>query len=311
MRLLHLTDTHLGNVLPTSGDPDGWVRHDDHFDAMQCALDAARRGEVDAVLHTGDLFNRSKPPQHIIRQAADVFCQLARQLPVVVFPGNHDRRGLRRYIPHAINGLHIVDDAKTVDVGGVRVGCVPFKRDARDFSAAAHRLGKVDLLCAHQAFHGACVPPGFTFRDGHQPDTIGERHLPEHTRWVACGHIHPRQVVTVGGAQIVQPGSTERTSFAERDDTKGYAIWEFDSDISYRFLDLPSRPMALIRASCDLALAKPGTLVRLGPEARHLRGPALDRGAYLCGFDPRFGKPGKTDSSPRKREPATLFSRPA
>jgi len=304
MRILHLTDTHLGSVLRVSGCPKAWTRHQDHFDAMQLALDVARRGEVDAVLHTGDLFNRSRPPQKIIAEAADVLCSLARQLPVVVFPGNHDRRGLRRYIPHAIEGLHVVDQARSVDLGPIRIGCVPYKRSADDFAAAAASLGTVDLLATHQAFDGVVVPPGFTFRAGVQQDTIGEEHLPHSTSWIACGHIHPRQVVDVGGARVVHPGSTERTSFSERDDTKGYAIWTFGRQLSWTFADLPSRPMALIRWDQDLPDALPETLVRLGPQAQHLRGAVLDRGAWLC----EYGT-GGTERSRKARPSSPLFAR--
>ncbi len=305
MRVLHLTDTHLGHVQRVTGSPRGWVRHCDHVAAMQRALDVARSGDVDAVLHTGDLFNRSRPPQKIIAEAAEILCDLARQLPVVVIPGNHDRRGLRRYIPHAIPGLHVVDAPAAIDVGSVRIGCIPYRRRATDWATAAKKLGKVDLIATHQAFHGVRIPPGFTFRAGVQDDTIGEQHIPPAARWIACGHIHPRQVVRVGDAQVVHPGSTERTAFSERDQTKGYAIWTFDRTISWRFVDLHSRPMALIRWIEDLGRAQPGTLIRLGPEVQHLRDAVIDRGGYLCEYGNRVG------SGRRQRPASPLFSQPS
>jgi hypothetical protein len=50
----------------------------------------------------------------------------------------------------------------------------------------------------------------------------------------------------VGGAAVVCPGSTERTAFSGRHETKGYARWELGRQVGHRFVDLPSRPMVQV-----------------------------------------------------------------
>ncbi len=71
---------------------------------------------------------------------------------------------------------------------------------------------------------------------------------------VLAGHIHRRQVLTNPGGPnlppVVYPGSTERTSFAERYEPKGFFEIELrqDTDGTWEigglaFRELPTRPM--------------------------------------------------------------------
>jgi DNA repair exonuclease SbcCD nuclease subunit len=252
---------------------------------MEHALAPAMRGEVDLVVHAGDLFDRSKPPAMAVRRGAELIRDLARRVPVVVMPGNHDRRGLKRYIPHRLPGLHVVDEATRLVVAGVALAVVPFHRQAEAWKLAAEQAvaGGVDLLVAHQAFHGARVP-GLTFRVGAQGDTIGEQHLPDGVRHVMCGHIHPRQCTRVGGVAVVQPGSTERTSMSERDQTKGTVVWELGRKVTWRFADGKNRRMLRVTGPADLDAVEPGTLVGVPRELREaLRTDVLARGGWLWG----------------------------
>jgi DNA repair exonuclease SbcCD nuclease subunit len=286
VHVLHLTDTHLGIHRYVRGGPPRWTRADDHENSFRRALAPALREEVDLVVHTGDLFNRSRPPTRAVARAAAVLREVARRVPVVILPGNHDRRGLRRHLPHPDPGLRVVDRPTRVVVAGLALAAVPFLRTAEGWAEGARRaVGPgADLLLAHQAFHGARVP-GLTFRVGAQRDTVGAAHLPRGVTHVLCGHIHPRQVLRVGAAEVVHPGSTERAAFSERAETKGYALWTVDSRVSWRFVDLPSRPMLWLSRHADLERVAPGTLVRLRttsvPEAA-----VLERGGLLVGPPP-------------------------
>lgn len=300
MRILHLSDTHLGLAGRVRGAPPGYQRADDHLAALRAALAPALAGQIDLVLHTGDLYDRSRPPARAVRAAAALLTQVARQVPVVVLAGNHDRRGLSGTVPLTVPGLHVVDQAEHLRVAGLRLAVVPFLADADGWAWAARRaVGPgVDLLLCHQAVDG-CQVPGFTFRVGQQRDTLGPQHLPAGVRHLLCGHIHPRQVLRLGPATVVMPGSTERTSFAERDGPKGVALWDLDAAPRWRFLDLPCRPMVVVRGPADLPAVAPGSLVRLGRPAEPGDGAAHDerdrveldravlaRGGYLVGPPP-------------------------
>ena len=110
----------------------------------------------------------------------------------------------------------------------------------------------------HQAFEGAKVgPQGFTFR--YRPDTVAAADLPEGVAAVLSGHIHRHQALTrdLGGrllpCPVLYPGSIERTSFAERDEPKGYLMVEllpsaYGGEVEeWRFFELPTRPMVELK----------------------------------------------------------------
>ena len=178
----------------------------------------------------------------------------------------------------------MVDQPTRLSLGGLTFGAVPYQRSAAGFSVAAEvAVGAgVDVLLAHQAFHGQQVGTNWTFR------TDGRPHLPKGVRWVMAGHLHPRQVVYVGEASVVCPGSTIRTSVAERGETKGFAVWSWGSSVTWEFRDLPSRPIRVVgdgQVQAQLDAIQPGDLVRVNePTApRELAKRVLARGGWLLG----------------------------
>jgi len=280
MELLHLTDTHLGLDRWFVGAAPGWRRADDHLLAMRLALAPALRGEVDLVVHSGDLFDRSRPPPRAVAEARALLAEVGARVPVLLFPGNHDRHGVARHFPEPIPGVRVVDTPTRLGVGGVELGLVPHFREARDWARAAAAMDGVDLLVCHQSFHGARVP-GHVFRQGGHAETVGAHQLPR-VGAILCGHLHPRQAIRLGEVEVVMPGSTERTSFSERDETKGYARWTLGDRPRWRFVDLPSRAMRVVAGPGDLDDLAPGTLVHVtGEDPEELHAQAARRGAWL------------------------------
>ena len=75
-------------------------------------------------------------------------------------------------------------------------------------------------------------PAGYIFRDA--PDVIKASDIPAGFSAVLSGHIHRFQVLAKDRegkalrAPVFYPGSIERTSFAEKNEKKGYLILEFE-----------------------------------------------------------------------------------
>ncbi|MCB9779708.1 MAG: exonuclease SbcCD subunit D [Alphaproteobacteria bacterium] len=307
MRILHVTDTHLGAHLHVRGAPRDWRRGDDHLACLRAALQPALDEQVDLVLHTGDVFDRSSPPPDAVDAAAELWRQVARRVPVVLMPGNHDRKGLSRTTPVHHPGIHVVDHGERLVVADVALAVVPFLADADGWAQVAKRaVGPgVDLLLAHQAVDG-CRVPGYTFRVGRHRDCIGPEHLPAGITHVLCGHIHPRQVLPCGDAVVVMPGSTERTSASEEHQTKGACLWTLDREIRWDFVDTPARPWVEVRGPTDLARIAPGSLVSI---PRKQRTPDLDAAARAAGGWV-LGPPPQVRTRRHRRPPdpqATLF----
>jgi len=285
MRILHLTDTHLGVRRRVLGGPRNWSRADDHEQAMRSALQPALRGEVDAVIHSGDVFDRSRPPQAAIGVADALLRQVARCVPTYVIPGNHDRHGVCRTLPVGAPGLTVCDRPTRVVLGDVAIAMVPYRRTPESWRIAAQNaVGHgADWLVAHQAFDGQNVP-GLTFRSGVQRDTLRGADVPRGITHILCGHIHPRQRIVTDGITVVTPGSTERTSFSEAQQTKGYAIWDSDRPTPWAFHDLDARPMKRVSQESDLARIDAGDWVATTPAWADA---AQRRGALVTVRQPR------------------------
>ena len=229
IRILFLADTHLGFDLPTRARIQRRRRGHDFLANYATALGPAVAGEVDIVVHGGDVFNRSKVPTSVAWQAFEPLARVAdRGIPVFVVPGNHERGRIPqiRFAQHP--RIHLFDRPRTftVDVHGMRLAVAGFPSERHDVRTqfvdllAATRWRTADaharILCIHQCVEGATVGPNdFTFTTA--ADVIRARDLPAGFCAVLSGHIHRHQVLTrdLRGMPIptpvLYPGSIERT----------------------------------------------------------------------------------------------------
>jgi len=290
MRVLFLSDTHLGIDMPARPRVVRPRRGEDFFRNFERALAPARSGAVDVVVHGGDLLYRSRVPGWLTEAAlAPLRAVAASGVPVLLVPGNHERAR----IPHPLfaihDGLHVFDRPRSVvvEAQGVRVAFVGFpytweiRRRFREVLAAATRdVPRVDIrvLCLHQCIEGATCGPGhFTFRDG--PDVIRCADLPRDVAAVLSGHIHRHQVLRPSGcAPVIYSGSIERTSFAEAPETKGFVLLTFTRSglDGFEFRPLPARPMVTRTLTFDglapaEAHARLAEVIRSTPETAIVR----------------------------------------
>ncbi len=267
LRVLLLADSHLGFDLPWKPRVKRRRRGPDFFANFERALAPALAGDVDLVVHGGDVLFRSKVPPRLVQMAFEPLMRVADAgVPVVVVPGNHERSAIPYPLLASHPAVHILHDPRTVrlELRGLRVAVAgfPFERhDVRgrfaelvERTAWRRRPAEVRLLCLHQTVEGSRVGPvGYTFRRG--ADVIRGRDLPAGFAAVLAGHIHRRQVLVADlagrplAAPVLYPGSIERTSAAERDEPKGYMTLDVVPGVdggrleTWTFHQLPARPM--------------------------------------------------------------------
>jgi exonuclease SbcD len=267
VRILLVADTHLGFDLPFRPRVERRRRGHDFFANFDQALQPALRGEVDLVVHGGDLFYRSKVPAGLVEMAMTPLVRVAEAgVPVYLVPGNHERSRIPLHLWTSHPKMHIFDRPRTylcsTANGTVALSGFPFAREIRvRFRGLVGETGygavaaDARFLCIHQVVEGARVGPSdYTFRSGR--DVIRGVDVPSGLWAVLAGHIHRAQVLKhdLGGrplaAPVVYPGSIERTSFAERSEEKGYMLVEVGlptSDhgcsVDVEFVPLPARPM--------------------------------------------------------------------
>ncbi len=275
LTVLLLGDTHLGFDLPQNPRVARRRRGPDFFANFESIVEYALRIRPAFVVHGGDVFFRSRVGPVVVDRTYAGFRRLAGAgIPVYIVPGNHDRSRLPNALSLSHPQIRVFDASRTftVEAGGVRValGGFPFLRgdlrsrfpEALMASGLSRAAGDLRLLCLHQTIEGAKVGPnGYTFRRGR--DVIRRSLLRGAADAVLAGHIHRAQVLEgdeSGLPPVLYPGSIERTSFAEREETKGFFEVTFAPDqngrwrcAAHRFSELPTRPMCDIQLPRDVA----------------------------------------------------------
>ena len=263
IRILFLADTHLGFDYPFKPRVQRRRRGPDFFRNFNLALQPAYRGEVNLVVHGGDILFRSKVPARLVEMAFSPLKRAADNgVPVYVVPGNHERSSIPYHILAAHPNIFVFERPGCFiqDISGLQISLAgfPFLRHGirKRFSEIVERTGwqtkpaDVRFLCMHQSVDGATMgPKNFKFRGGE--DVIDIHDIPSGFAAVLTGHMHRHQVLDkdLKGKPVATPvlyaGAVERTSFAEKDEIKGYMIVDIEDrmKLHWQFHVLPTRPM--------------------------------------------------------------------
>jgi DNA repair protein SbcD/Mre11 len=291
VRVLFVSDTHIGLDWPARPRVVRRRRGDDFFENFERALEPARSGEVDVVVHGGDLLYRSRVPAWLAETALAPLKRLASSgVPVLLVPGNHERGRIPYPLLAVHERLHVFDRPRSVvlEAGGVRVAFIGFPyahnirhrfpqmlaaarsqnttadvgacgRGERAMASPAAASGGgapralINVLCLHHSVEGAtCGPGNFTFRFG--IDVVRIADLPRDVTVILSGHIHRHQVLRPAGRPpVIYAGSVERTSLAEAHETKGFVVLQLTQSGlgSFEFRPLPARPMVARAVNFD------------------------------------------------------------
>jgi len=277
IRILHIADTHLGFDYAFRPRVHRRRRGPDFFENYERALEPARAGRVDLVVHGGDVLFRSKVPPLLVQMAMAPLRRVADAgVPVFIVPGNHERGRIPYPLLSEHPGIFIFNRPRCfeITVRGIRVALIGFpfiRRVARSIRTllreARSGMGRAEirLLCLHQSVCGAKVGPvGYTFRARRgEPDVIAGADIPSDVAAVLAGHIHRAQILRADAwgatlpAPVIYPGSIERTSFVEANETKGYGLLDVLTSGTggalqrATFVPLPTRPMITIDLDVD------------------------------------------------------------
>lgn len=250
MKLIALGDTHFGHRMgrPIEGK---YPSIEAKFDAFKQVVAYAKKLEVDAILHTGDVFDMPNPPSEIKNRAISLFEEIletGRQL--IIIPGNHDRSFyennlLEFYYPN----FHVLNSLAEVKIDQISVVGFPYTREPEQQMAKAIRkaegIRRQTLIICHQTFKGAMVgPQRFVFREGLPPPK-----LPSNVPFIISGHIHRSQQLQ----NVLFTGSIERTGFPEVIEPKGFLLIDTERQ-SVTFHSLKTYPMHVKEVSLEEAL---------------------------------------------------------
>ena len=231
MKFAHLADTHLGYR------QFGLIeREKDFYEVFEKVIDKIIKEKVDFVIHSGDLFETSRPsPLALLTFQKGLLKLKGAGIPMYAIAGNHDLAMRKDSIPPQVLfkklGLKVISPINTNYMfGDVFIAGLPFapasrsknlKNKLQDLSKKAADHEK-SILVLHQ---------GIDKYFGYQYELeIGD--IPDNFDYYALGHIHKFVNDDFGKGRLVYPGSTEIWKNSELKDYaengKGFVIVDLD-----------------------------------------------------------------------------------
>jgi len=239
-RVIHTGDTHLG--YKQYHRPE---RRRDFLESFRQVAADAVDGDVDAVVHAGDLFHDRRPTLPDIMGALSVLRTLDEAaIPFLAIVGNHEAKRDAQWLDLFESlGLATRLGSEPVDVGDVAFYGLDFVPRAR----------REDLECdfeSSDATYTALVTHGLFEPFPHGDWDIREvlADSPVAFDAVLLGDDHtPRtkQVEEPHDAWVTYCGSTERASAAERED-RGYNLVTFEDGVDVRRRGLDTRTFVFV-----------------------------------------------------------------
>ncbi len=282
--MAHLSDTHLGYAEYEARDPGTGLnaRELDVYRSFERACREIAGLKPDLLLHSGDLFDHPRPPNHAIVLALRQFAALGRSgIPVVLAAGNHSLpadRGAACIVDAlgALDGVHVaVDRPRSFRVGAACVAAIPHLRREADLVRAVEEArpdpaARYNILLVHA---GLCGGPPREWTEARVPRGL-IREKAGLFDYVALGHYHrPMKAAPMAW----YAGAIERFQEDRSRGEKGFLVADLDRRAVRRHV-LPTRPavelgpfdctglpppeiMNLVREAS--AAVAPGSIVRL------------------------------------------------
>ena len=275
MKLLHTSDWHLGAKLGRH------PRTPDHVAALRGLLKLAESTRPDLIVHSGDLFDASRPPYEALELGVQALKRLSAIAPTLVLSGNHDSPVLLRVIDDLAGAaeprrLRLVTEPQVVaypDIAKepVAVACVPFiaptaiadyatgdpTRFEGDYADGVRTLNQRLLDEAHReaGARGIVLYAAHLHVQGARPGrserriTVGEDYAThvdglQRALYCAFGHIHDPQLLPSGAARGRYAGSLIPLDYGEQQQAKQAVVVTIADDVRADPHDLPAgRPL--------------------------------------------------------------------
>lgn len=241
-RLLHVSDTHLGNWQYHSDE-----RQDDFVDAFKQAINIAIDEDVDAVIHTGDLFDDSDTHPKTLARASRIIRKLEpHEIPFYGIIGNHERKRETQWMD-LFKQMDIANRlGKTpVEIGDTLIYGIDSVKKNTWKSTDEFELepptteNKYIIVCMHELVKPPI--PEYVQYEGteiYSADEVIDK-MPFEVDAIPLGDYHGRVIEEKRGVKLFYPGSTEKTS-RDEEDNKSVDILEIQDNTLKRnrkFLD--------------------------------------------------------------------------
>lgn len=215
-RILHVSDTHLGKNQYGSK-----IRSSDYAKAFDTTIDIAISENVDAVIHTGDMFDSRTPDTGAVSSAFRTIGRLESEgIPFLGIVGNHERKWKNQWMDvlETLSNVHRLNQEPFEVNDEIAVYGFDSIRDSEwesmDFSLTECSEDMVVCVCMHELFE-EIVPPAKADRS--LSHVIENLNLDPDI--IPLGDYHAAVDQEVSDVPAFYAGATERTSSTTRDPT--------------------------------------------------------------------------------------------
>ena len=251
MKLLHLSDSHLGFSEYYKIDIRTGInqREQDFYDAWNRIIDAILARKPDIVVHAGDLFHSPRPSNRAIKIALQGIKKVIElDIPFVVVAGNHETPRIRA-TGSIFESLALFDHVyaayqnryERFTIKDVDIHCIPHCSLTSELDMAIQSVefqkARYNILVCHGAWAGDRLYGMGEFNEQRLPDI--EAKIRKEFDYIALGHYHRHLCIK---PHVCYCGSTERTSLNEHNSSCGYLTVDLDSG-KQEYITIDTRPM--------------------------------------------------------------------
>ena len=231
MKFAHLADTHLGYR-----QFGLFERERDFYEVFEKIIDKIIDEKVDFVIHSGDLFDNSRPaPVALLNFQKGLLRLKNANIPVYAIAGNHDSVLRRGSIPPQILfkkfGLKLISPINTNYMfKDVFIGGLPYYSASQDKNLK-NKLADLSKKAADHEKSILVLHQGIDkyFNLSYELE-IGD--IPDNFTYYAMGHLHNYINDDFGKGKLVYPGSSEIWKTSEindyKENGKGFVIVDLD-----------------------------------------------------------------------------------
>ena len=259
----------------------------DFLRCFEAAVNYALDNRPDLFLIAGDLFDHMQPRNPTRAHVMDYFRNLYEKgVKVFLISGHHDTPksmeqgsspvsvyGNSKYVTYFQDTYQPTQAALSVDGRKVAVSGISYNPTLTWSTDPLEKAkltgsGDINILMLHYPIEG------FSGYSGSLEPVVRPGSIPEGLQLVAAGHLHRYQRRKIKGAEVIFPGSTERVSFSEEGEDKGFVWIDLDETglSSAEFIKTPARELRTV----DLNLPKRGNITAfLKGELLRLQDPEL------------------------------------
>jgi DNA repair exonuclease SbcCD nuclease subunit len=255
MKILHVADTHLGYSAYRKATPDGINQREiDTYNAFTQFVDYAVKSKPDLIIHTGDLFDSVRPNNRAITFAVDQILRISKEkIPFVIIAGNHEHPKLKETghifsIFDHIEQVYPIYKAKyetlsfKINIKKITIHAVPQCELKKQFENEVKKL-KPDKSSDYNIFisHGAVTGIKEFSMNEFNELFVPAKVLSKDFDYIGLGHYHKYSKIA---DNAFYSGSTERLTFTDAHDKKGFIELEFvNGKLKTKFVELKIRLM--------------------------------------------------------------------